>query len=226
MNKNLHRTILFLLCWILTCTALAQNKKSKFDIGFKTGINSCQFSPFSPIPDSIFYTVRNKTGFIAGIMTRYHMTSFLSLQTELLYSCKGTIYGPAFIKLPAIDEEKTRVSFQITYIEMPITILFSLPQPKFKLNGFTGLAPAYLLDGKLIFPTIYTIYDVGYVTREWEDTNRFDLGYVIGGGIDYPVGSRESMLLDIRYTIGGRHVSKTADRSKNQVLSIMVGYKF
>jgi hypothetical protein len=153
----------------------------------------------------------SRIGLVAGGFVARRVNGALGLQVEGLYSAKGDKFFNTTI---AID-----------YLEIPVLATFRLPdsvrmRPVFltgpavelKLRTRYGDAPDSVQDGFNQF------------------VHRWELGWLVGGGIDLPLSSG-SMTLEGRFTLGLTPVfdadpSDSDAVKRNRVLSVVLGYRF
>ncbi len=165
----------FVLLFVLSAApATAQT------IGFKIGPT---FSKLD-IEDDVNDVADGLTSFGGGGFIRFGMAG-LSLQAEVLAITKGTEVEDVFG-----DED---VSFEVTYVEIPVTAMFSL-----------GRGP-YLFAGPFIGFEVSCTGSFGTLSGECDendgDRNEMDFGVTGGLGIQFPLGPG-SLLLEGRYAHG------------------------
>ena len=130
---------------------------SFFKVGVKGGIDFISMS-----------RVSNYTGFTAGVAFSFDMPlRGMTIQPELNYVSKGTMYRG---KNPEGGSENAR--FRTDYIEVPVNFQFGL--------DLILLRP-YLMVSPYIGYAVYK--EPGIVS--WDNTNRFEYGIGIGGGVDF-----------------------------------------
>ena len=113
-------------------------------------------------------SVSNYTGFTAGVAFSFDMPlRGMTIQPELNYVSKGTMYRG---KNPEGGSENAR--FRTDYIEVPVNFQFGL--------DLILLRP-YLMVSPYIGYAVYK--EPGIVS--WDNTNRFEYGIGIGGGVDF-----------------------------------------
>jgi len=135
----------------------------------------------------------------------------LGVQVEALYSPKGLSIGSQ--------------TYQIDYLEFPVLATIG-PRPKRALRPFftTGLAPAIKVKTHYPFDSDAAQETFDEFVRTW------DVGWVIGGGVDLPLGAG-GLVIEGRYTLGllrlfNAEPSDTDVDDKNQAIAVLVGYRF
>lgn len=155
----------------------------------------------------------HKTGLVAGGMAGYELQEWLALHTELLFSMKGT-----HIVIQGVDSG----SLQTNYLTLPILARIALPVGCFvEPNISLGLAPSILLSSKIETNS-------GNTTDHRDETNSFDLGFVMSGGVGVALGRSMVLDLEVRYEWGLLRIDATEDSDdiKNRVISFGLGIRF
>ncbi len=192
----MQKTIICTIIFFLLTPALIAGEFSK--IGIKLGYNSSIFTG-NDIPGK---GVSSQGGVALGGFICYKFNQNFSLQQEVLFTSKGA-------KINTIGD--VYLSNIFMYFELPLLAKMTfrsehLLQP----NIFIG--PAFGL-------TIMAVNDVAVL----EDIRSYDLGVVLGAGIDIWKFS-----FDTRFNFGLLNFDQSADDTdlKNRTFSIMVGFAF
>ncbi len=181
--------------------------------GIKFGLNIAKFTGDDAEGSE------NLTGLVVGGYLRLGI-GFLSIQPEILFTRKG-------VKTNEI-EEGTAVEQKIKndYLEIPVLIRLGFGNSSgLKPSLFAGPAVALLVNSRRL-----TTFGGGQSSIE-VDVNRlfkeFELGYVIGAGVDVKLGLR-TFLFEIRYSGGLSSIDDSGNDAdkKNSVISIMGGLAF
>lgn len=189
---------LFLMLLICFSHYSSANAQLPFTLGIKGGGSL-----------SILTEVDNadvRPGFAGGLFTQFKLpVTGLSVQPEVLYTQKG------------FEEEEGDGSVELDYIEVPVLIKFNLPIPAklIKPNVYVGPYAAYNINAEL---------DLGGATAGDDAISDYDYGIVAGGGLDI-----NKFSFEIRYTGGIENVfedSFATTDDKNEVLSVLIGFKF
>jgi hypothetical protein len=167
-------------------------------LGAKLGYTSSKFVG-ADIPGK---GISSQPGLILGGYVTYEFNNTFSLQQEVLFTFKGS-------KVNTIGD--LWLSNIFIYVEMPV------------------LAKATFLEDHGLRPNIYAGPAVAALigafnsTGLLEDIRTYDLGLVIGGGVEI-----WKLSLDLRLTNGLLNFDQSAagiDR-KHQTISVMMGYAF
>lgn len=136
----------------------------------------------------------SRTGFHAGVFLALKFNDKLALQPELLYSQQGAEFDLG--------------KFNLDYVNFPVVMKYYLVQG---LNVQLGPQFGFVVNDEISLEGIAAD----------AEAEKFDLGGIIGAGVDMPFGLR----IDARYNIGFSDVSKDAS-GKNGVFSLALGYSF
>jgi hypothetical protein len=178
----------------------------ELEFGARAGINlgNVAFNGEDDVDSSL------KLGLVAGAFLVMPLSGSLALQIEGLYSAKG-------VKVTTQGFESKLVT---DYLEIPLLVRWGRRSGG---NGYYlagGGAPALRLRAK-------TVADFGNATESIEigdQVERFDVGIVIGGGIE-----RGRWVFDGRYSFGVLDIDR--DKSddvemKHRVISVTAGWRF
>jgi hypothetical protein len=148
-------------------------------------------------------------GVIGGFVT-WRVASWLELQPEVLYALKGTK-----------SDEFVETKLLLDYLEVPVLARITRGAPDAtRFYVAAGPSLGLLLRAR-------TRADFGSSTEEIDikdDLENFDLGVVIGGGIEFG-----SVVVDGRYTHGLTNIETDAGDgrdTRNRAVSATVGFKF
>ncbi|MDT0678109.1 porin family protein [Autumnicola musiva] len=170
----------------------AQNKHS---FSVKAGINFTGFHTGSS-------TYTGEFGVNAGILYEYRLSSFISLQPEMVFSQKGGEY-----KTPG-NEWYVYATSKLNYIDIPLMVKIKILE---NINFQVGPQIGLLLSGK----TEYEGKEIG------TETNFLD--FAVNGGFGFDVFQK--FFIQTRYSYGLSELFKDKNY-KNSVISLSVGYKF
>ena len=139
---------------------------SFFKVGVKGGIVFISRGRFDR--GYISGSVGNYTVFTAGVAFSFDMPlRGMTIQPELNYVSKGTMYRGEIS-----EGNSQNVRFRTDYIELPVNFQFGLDLILFR---------PYLMVSPYIGYAVYK--EPGTVS--WNNTNRFEYGIGIGGGVDF-----------------------------------------
>jgi hypothetical protein len=185
------------------------------DVGFKAGGGMSKLN---------IEGVDWKMGFDGGAFLNMKFSPNLSIQPEVLYTQKG-------LKVDIMG--LAEYEWKMDYIEVPILVRREIPtsgnvRPVF----FAGPAVSFLTSAK---QTLSFMGDE--VEEDIKDVFKStDIGLIVGGGLDWLVGTSGKLVTDVRFTIS---LSDNFDKSsplvedivtdeslRNWNLTFMVGYAF
>ncbi len=186
----------------IASTASAQNiELSDFTYGVKGGMNV----------STITNTVSDpRIGFSAGVFAEYDLSPDFSLSAELLFSQQGIKYDDI------ISGQTISYKTNTSYLNLPI--LFNY----YFFDNFAvkaGVQPGLFLGGK------EKTKSNGHKESENIDgIETFDFGIPVGVSYEFDFG----VIIDARYTIGLSDINKQTykDKSRNEVFTLSVGYRF
>lgn len=199
MRKATYVLLAMLLAVALPSDGAAQG----IGLGVKGGVNLANMTG-----DDAGDTDMN-TGFAIGGFLNFDLGTF-SIQPEALFSQKG-----ASMSFEGIESD-----WNVSYLEVPVLFRIGLGVPGAPMNPvlFAGPSVGYLLSskGKGSVEGASVEFDMK------DDTKSFDVGAVIGAGIDFG-----NIQLDARYNLGFTNVGDGDDAGdvKNSTISIMLGYR-
>jgi hypothetical protein len=163
-----------------------------------------------------------------GVLATINATPWLAFKTGIVYAPKGMKYkdvydyGDGNLYLDLI--------LKVHYIEIPVLVEFSLTSKENKdkthvyING--GVAPAFKIGSKMVVEAYAKdIYgnqsDPEKETEDWPGVGKFDLAYVVGGGLK----NKESYF-GLQYERGSKSVSTAGWNFINQSYTFMMGFFF
>ncbi|GAF67290.1 unnamed protein product, partial [marine sediment metagenome] len=113
------------------------------------------------------------------------------------------------------------ITYSVNYVEIPVLVKLSIAsQGSVVPSLFVGPYVAIKLSSKAKIE-----FGGGSEEEEWgEDIKTTDFGVVVGGGVDFALGSSK-ITVDARYTLGLTTMFDDDD-VKNGVISFMVGGSF
>ncbi|MBD2724531.1 porin family protein [Hymenobacter armeniacus] len=184
---------------LLAGTAAAANAQST-RFGLKAGVNYTTFSG-DGVEDAKY-----KFGAVGGVAANFGFSESLSLQTELLYSQKGT------------EIKNSDYNFKLNYIELPIMFRYTLADGK---GPFLQAGPqiGYLAKVKL------SDGDGNEIKLDNDAYQNVALGYVAAVGYQLESG----LSIEGRFNGDINSVGKdndVNDQQRNRVFSVQLGYMF
>jgi hypothetical protein len=147
---------------------------------------------------------------VAGVFMTFPLASWLELQPEVLYSVKGSRFEGSGFKSTAL----------IDYLEVPMLARVSRRGGGLGFYAAGGPYAAFRLRARTrtTFSGATEEIDIG------DDTEAFDYGLSIGGGVEW-----RRLVFDGRYLYGLQEVDKDQSDSlkiTNRAISITAGFKF
>lgn len=146
----------------------------------------------SPIPE-VDYSVKANPGLLFGLGLEFRLVSVLRADIGLQYFQKGTKDEIFFLGQP-----NTHDIFDLDVISLPVCL---------KLKPFSGTSPYLLAGGEISYVIKHhgTLFVEGFQPVEeplLDQTRRWDLGLVMGGGVETRATGRLSVFAEVRYTLG------------------------
>lgn len=187
-----------LCCLALIASTLSATAQGFSGLGAKLGYTSSQFIG-ADIPGK---GVGSQSGLTLGAFVSYELNGTFSLQQEVLFTLKGS-------KINTMGD--VWLSNIFLYLEMPLLAKATfLPESELRPNIYAGPALAVLIGA---------FNDVGLL----EDIRSYDVGFVLGGGVDI-----WKLSVDLRLTNGLLNFDESASDIdlKHQTISMLVGYAF
>jgi hypothetical protein len=192
---------------VVTLVSISLLSQAQFKVGFKAGAS--QDNQRINVKEGSIFGSDNYKGYHVGIAGDLALGRNWYLQPQLLFSRKGATH----LSSTGAGDIKVRMS----YVEVPVNILYKLDLPFGKVFGGTGAAFSYAVGGK---------EQQGGVTRKLyngtvRDWKRGDVSLTFTAGLEFNSGFFASVnsqkgLMDIHRTDG---VSV-----KNKSMSVSVGY--
>ena len=154
-----------------------------------------------------------KSGFSGGIAFAYPVSKELSIETDLLFSRKGS----GITLLYSANQQFLGI-YQYSAISLPLMI---------KINFFPGTTPYLLLGPEIdfIFAHKLKVPDTQEVFDLKETTNHIGFGINSGIGYEFPIHSF-ALFFEFRYTIGLSNLltsNTDTEKIKNTSLQLLIG---
>jgi len=238
MNTLYYFTILIVFNMFFYCTAYSQ----KLDIGLKGGMSfSTLEGSFTFQREDVAISLDPKTvsRYNLGGVLRYNVTSYFSVQTELLFTPRGAQFDEDIL----VRGQPFRLSgdVNLSYIEIPLLLRISTlrpdrgrffyPRPGLSVNGYTGVAAGYKTRAKFrgdISGDLFGVpFEESFGNSLWNRFDTLDYMLIVGGGIEY--GLKTRIILEIRYAFGLTDIlidQDLYDPIKNRMLSVLIGVMF
>ncbi|MBL7741603.1 MAG: PorT family protein [Chitinophagaceae bacterium] len=185
---------------------IAAVSQAQFKVGLKAGGNLDNQKV--NVKEGTIYASDNLKGYHAGLIGELDLGSNFYLQPQLLFSRKGAMH----LSSTGAGDTKVRIS----YVELPVNVLYKLDLPFGKAFAGAGGAFSYGIGGK------ETQGDVsGKIYSGVKDWRREDISLTFTAGLEFDNGFFASInsqkgLLDI-------HQSKDVT-IRNKSMSVSIGY--
>lgn len=222
---------------VISSSLYALDDDFPISIGYIGGINmSLQWGEGSQEIDDNMASALNATkspfwGAMCGLYFDFCLNAMFDLQFETLYSRKGKRYS--FTTADTTGDKEYSALLRLEYIEIPVLLKFKLPLDlPMGINIMLGPDFAYMINARNILKDKNTREELtaGWL---WDDANHFDLGGILGAGIEMKLGPGR-LLFDIRYTLNIMDITGndpdmflgTDKILRNSGLNVLIGYGF
>jgi hypothetical protein len=206
---------------------------------------------FSAAPASAQFGIKggiNLSSFVGGDAEDFESTPGLNLGAsipvlslgrvqllgEVYYRQKGAEFDPGDPGgVQDIITQGGTAEIGLDYVEIPVLARVNLGGQSSRIRPFLVAGPAFgwQLDCGVTVDAAAggTEPDCDDLTENFGETFRdYEMGAVVGGGIDFSVGGIGSLSLDARYTRGLSDIGEgeNALNIRNQAFTLMLGYSF
>ena len=220
--KKLTIAILFLL---FTGQLFAQNARYG-NYGFKLGLTAH--------PNFGFIKVENgkgngvSLGFSYGLIGDFNFAENYSFTTGLTVTTingKSTELTPAFTIPGSVAPNGYDIKYKMQYLEVPLTIKLKTTEVNgVKWYGQFGLSNDFRLGSKLDIAngstTISNNIDGG------DYTNFYRAGMIIGGGGEFSIASKTSLMAGLTYNNGFTNLTSGDNKVRNHYVGLSFGVFF
>ncbi len=177
-------------------------------IGFRFGLN------LATMRTEIVADQNPRAGLNVAFVYFLDRGGIISSVMEFGYSQKGTKVSSAALPAPWAFVGSSGRQLVLEYMEFNALLRSSFPTGRTRPFLLAGLNTGYLLDAKAKLGGSGQSIDVNDFVED------FDLGLLIGGGTDIPIGQIR-ILIDVRYTFSLSGIEKIGDQTvKNSVFSL------
>jgi hypothetical protein len=149
-------------------------------------------------------------GFAGGVSYRFVLSTSVSVQAELIYTRRGSIYILPY----GTSEEK----YSFEYVDLPLTLQYAFP--------LTAMQP--FLEGGIAYcdPLKANVTD-GFINYDMKDVlSKSDLSIILGLGIRLPI-SVVNVSVEARYFLGLTEIPRNYDSAVyNRTFEILTGVEF
>lgn len=161
-----------------------------------------------------------RAGFVVGGQVVIPMGTAFAFQPEIYYAQKGA-------KGSMVDEgsgEQVDITLKNDYIEIPLLARLSIVNQGGGVQPFLLVGPSIGINMSCEIEGESQGVEVSVDCDELVEAESVDLGAMLGGGLDFPMGTR-SFSVGARYTFGFNEVFQDSD-SKNRVITLLAGITF
>jgi outer membrane protein W len=193
-----------------------------FKYGFLIGYEFLRLIPSNEQDDNLeYFDYKYDGGFTIGIfLDNPILVSDFSVHAELLLAKHGYSYN----KL--VDNKD--LDFVANFTSLNIPLLFKYAYPSNKIRPFinAGIIGTYFIKNEtLLYET--TINETIIEINDTEITSMisdYQLGYVIGGGLEYELNYKKSLFFELRYN--NQYNLEASEFLGNSVFSLLTGINF
>jgi hypothetical protein len=200
MKKNF---LIKFLPLIIILVAFGMEASAQYSVGLHGGMNLSNYS--GKYQNSNFET---KTGMVLGLVVQKQQNDWLSFQAELNYDQWGANYNRVINDGIEYTTEYNDIEQDANYLTLPLLAKFDIGE-KHKVFGFGGLYFGYLLSANINGTETVTNktdpddVETTPVNRDYkDDISNFDMGAVLGLGVDFRVSDAMGIFIDGRYNWG------------------------
>lgn len=163
-----------------------------------------------------------ETGFRAGGVLRYDFAPVIGFQTGLSFSEKGA----------TSDAETATSAIELQYLEVPLLLQLNIPtgpapvNPRLFAGGTVNFELACDLTASSAGVSVESECDSDDLGEAALDTKSTDIGFLFGGGLDFPAGPG-ALTVDVRFDLGLSDINDVADSPtelKNRNFQATAGY--
>ncbi len=208
-----------LLLFAIFSLSIIQSKAQDFYLGFRADPNIGFFQS----DDKRFKSDGSKIGFNFGLIADYKLTDNYLFGTGLTINSMGG----KFINTESASV--TRSEYSLRYLEIPLTLKLRTNEIGYsKYFGQFGLTTGVNVrarsKGEVNTAGVITAFDNIDVTK---DINILRLGLLIGGGIEYSLGGRTSLIGGLSYNNGLTDITDQKDfKVVNSYVALNLGIVF
>lgn len=186
-------------------------------IGFEAGLN---VSDLSVDTDGTSTEFDAETGFRAGGVLRYDFAPVIGIQTGASYSRKGA--------LDPSEGTGPEAKIELDYIEVPLLLQLNIPTGPAPVNPrlFAGGTLNFEISCNRLENGTESECSLGQVAGQDFEPKSTDLGFLFGGGLDFPAGPG-AFTVDARFDLGLSDINDVADSPtelKNRNFQATAGY--
>lgn len=170
------------------------------------------------------------TGFSYGLMSDFEFAENYSFATGLTITTingKGTIlnYMPYHTVSGSANAAEYDVKFKMQYIEIPLSIKLKTDENNdMKWYGQFGLTTNFRIGAKQDVKTGNTT--LAEDVKATDQTKFLRAGMIIGGGVEYRLSGKTSLMTGLTYNNGLTNMAKNNQTIKNHYVGLNIGVFF
>ena len=207
LNK-IYIKIMKKLFFAVIFTAIAMTSVNAQKFGAKLGLNMATLS-------GDVSNTKMKTGFHVGGVAEFEITDQFTFQPEIVFSMQGTKYDSD--DTSGLGSSLLDSRLKLNYINMPLIAKYYVTE---SLNIQAGPQIGFLMSANFANTAGGGISDTDVDVKD--QMNGLDYGVDFGIGYTMDFG----LFIDARYNLGLADISDDNATTKNNVISVSVGYFF
>lgn len=193
-----------------------------FKYGLTVGYEFLRLIPSRKQNENLkYFDYKYDGGFSIGLfLDNPILVSDFSLHAELFLSKHGYSYNQL------VDNKDLDFIANFTSLNVPILLKYAYPSKRIRPFINAGINGTYLIKNKSLLHEI----TINVTTIEINDTeiasmiSDFQLGYVIGGGLEYKLNYKNSLFFELRYC--NQYNIEDSEFLGNSKLSVLTGINF
>lgn len=168
-----------------------------FKYGFLLGYEFLQLIPSGEQNNKLgCFDYKYDGGFSIGLfLDNPVLVSDFSVHAELIFSTHGYSYNAQ------VDNKDLDFVANFTSLNIPVLIRYSYPTNKIRPFANMGLVGTYHIKNETLFYETTFLENTIEINNAINNSmiNDFQLGYVIGGGVEYKLNYKKSLFFELRY---------------------------
>lgn len=184
---------------IVSTVQIAHAQENKFEVGIEVGPNVT--SVFNQSPEGFLLQLKPNVGYQIGGAFQYNFQPILSLRTGLHYQMSNPSYRDILITDNlGNDMGRLNMNNQLHYLSIPVLLRANFGQ---RIQGFVnaGVSTSFLVGSNFKSDFINNSGERENYFEEQDNLdglfNPFQIGAVIGFGVNIPVGNQFGINLEV-----------------------------
>ncbi len=216
-----------LILFILSSTTFAQ---LPIKLGGRVGLNIANLS-FDPdvtatIPGA---STSGRAVFLFGGVFQLGFAGPIALEVEPTYIQKGGKAEANNISINGIPVSSLKLTYKLSYLEIPILLRVNLPVPGIKPYAEAGPTIGFNMSSTVTTDFTANGQSGTNDTDDKDNTSSTEFGLAFGAGVEYGVAPFTSLVFDVRYALGlsNTQSNSTGNQSiKTNGIQLSVGVLF